>query len=177
MTYGPGVDAFKVRQGAGYNAGIQLTGHVDCGPRYTSDVHQDGVQLQGGRNITFVDFSVGDYADGRSTCQGAGGAFFYSGASGYVPTNIDVVRGSYIACNHSLFMPGLRRRPRRALPLRPDRRQRPALRAVRRLAGLHRRRPGRDADQRHMPALERVGRSLGLTAPARRAASAGDRVP
>jgi len=104
VTYGPGVDAFKVRQGAGYNAGIQLTGRVDCGPRYAADVHQDGVQLQGGRNITFVDFSVGDYADGRSTCQGAGGAFFYSGASGYVPTNIDVVRGSYIACNHSLFM-------------------------------------------------------------------------
>lgn len=103
-TYGPGVDAFKVRQAAGYNAGIQLTGHVDCGPRYAPDVHQDGVQLQGGRNITFVDFSVGSYATGRSTCQGAGGAFFYSGASGYVPTNIDVVRGSYIACNHSLFM-------------------------------------------------------------------------
>jgi hypothetical protein len=103
-TYGPGVDAFKVRQAAGYNAGIQVTGHIDCGPRYAPDVHQDGVQLQGGRNITFVDFSVGNYATGRSTCQGAGGAFFYSGASGYVPTNIDVVRGSYIACNHSLFM-------------------------------------------------------------------------
>jgi hypothetical protein len=104
VTYGPGVDAFKVRQGAGYNGGIQLTGHIDCGPRFAADVHQDGVQLQGGRNITFVDFSVGNYANGRSTCQGAGGAFFYSGASGYVPTNIDVVRGSYIACNHSLFM-------------------------------------------------------------------------
>jgi hypothetical protein len=103
-TYGPGVDAFKVRQGAGYDAGIQLTGHVDCGPRYAPDVHQDGVQLQGGRDIAFVDFSVGNHATGRSTCQGAGGAFFYSGASGYVPTNIDVVRGSYIACNHSLFM-------------------------------------------------------------------------
>ena len=101
-TYGPGADAFKVRQGAGHNAGIQLTGHVDCGPRYTPDAHQDGVQLQGGRDITFVDFSVGNYATGRSTCQGAGGAFFYSSSSGYVPTNIDVVRGSYIACNHSL---------------------------------------------------------------------------
>lgn len=104
VTYGPGVDAFKVRQGAGYAAGIQLTGHVDCGPKYTPFGHQDGVQLQGGRDISFVDFSVGEYASGRSTCQGAGGAFFYSGASGYVPTNIDVVRGSYIACNHSLFV-------------------------------------------------------------------------
>jgi hypothetical protein len=102
-TYGPGVDAVKVRQRAGYTRGIQLTGHVDCGPRYSAAVHQDGVQLQGGRNITFVDFSVGRYNVGRSTCQGAGGAFFYSGASGFRPINIDVVRGRYIACNHSLF--------------------------------------------------------------------------
>ncbi len=104
VTYGPGADAFKVRHNAGYNAGIQLTGHVDCGPKYTPSVHQDGVQLQGGRNITFVDFSVGDFANGRSTCQGAGGAFFYSSASGYAPINVDVVRGSYIACNHSLYV-------------------------------------------------------------------------
>lgn len=102
-TYGPGVDAFKVRQRAGYNRGIQVTGHVDCGPRYSAGVHQDGVQLQGGRNIAFVDFSVGRYSRGRSTCQGAGGAFFYSGAQGYRPFNIDVIRGRYIACNHSLF--------------------------------------------------------------------------
>jgi hypothetical protein len=103
VTYGPGVDAFKVRQEAGWNGSIELTGHVDCGPKYTEDQHQDGVQLQGGRNITFVDFSVGDYDNGRSTCQGAGGAFFYSDASGYFPTDINVIRGKYIACNHSLF--------------------------------------------------------------------------
>jgi hypothetical protein len=104
-TYGPGADAFKVRQAAGYNNGIQITGHVDCGPRY-GDAHQDGVQLQGGRNIAFVDFSIGNYATGRSTCQGAGGAFFYSSAGGYAPSNVDVIRGSYIACNHSLFRGG-----------------------------------------------------------------------
>lgn len=102
-TYGPGVDAFKVRQRAGFNRGIQITGRVNCGPRYSSGVHQDGVQLQGGRNIAFVDFRVGLYTRGRSTCQGAGGAFFYSGAQGNRPRNIDVVRGRYIACNHSLF--------------------------------------------------------------------------
>jgi hypothetical protein len=102
-SFGPGVDAFKVRQRAGYLRGIQVTGHVDCGPRYNAAAHQDGVQLQGGRNITFVDFSVGRYNTGRSTCQGAGGAFFYSGAMGYRPTNIRVVRGRYIACNHALF--------------------------------------------------------------------------
>jgi hypothetical protein len=102
-TYGPGVDAFKVRHRAGYNAGIQVTGDVDCGPRYSGAVHQDGVQLQGGRDITFVDFTVGRYRRGKSTCQGAGGAFFYSGASGNTPQNIAVVRGKFIACNHSLF--------------------------------------------------------------------------
>lgn len=102
-TYGPGVDAVKVRQRAGYLRGIQITGRVNCGPRYSRAVHQDGVQLQGGRNITFVDFRVGNYRRGRSTCQGAGGAFFYSGAQGFRPRNIRVVRGRYIACNHSLF--------------------------------------------------------------------------
>ena len=102
-TYGPGVDAVKIRQRAGYSRGIQITGHVDCGPRYSRSVHQDGVQVQGGRNITFVDFSVGRYNTGRSTCQGAGGAFFYSGAQGNRPNNIRIVRGRYIACNHSLF--------------------------------------------------------------------------
>jgi chitodextrinase len=105
-TYGPGKDAFKVRQGAGYSGGIQLTGHIDCGPKYTASEHQDGVQLQGGRDIAFVDFSVGNYDAGLSTCQGAGGAFFYSQVGSYVPTNIDVVRGKYIACNHSLYTNG-----------------------------------------------------------------------
>ena len=160
VTYGPGVDAFKVRQGAGYTAGIQLTGHVDCGPKYTPSQHQDGVQLQGGRNIAFVDFSVGDYANGRSTCQGAGGAFFYSGASGYSPTNVDVVRGSYIACNHSLFVGGGTSGDivGARVPLGPQRRLGPALRRIQRLAGMHGRgrphRPRCDHDGRHLPALE-----------------------
>jgi hypothetical protein len=102
-TYGPGVDAMKVRWEAGYNSGgIQITGTVQCGPRANGGVHSDGVQLQGGRNITFVDFNVGNYDQGTSTCQGAGGAFFYSGAGGYNPQNISVVRGKMIACNHSL---------------------------------------------------------------------------
>jgi chitodextrinase len=97
-TYGPGADALKTRLSP---SDIQLTGSANCGPRYSSEAHQDGVQLQGGRNITFVDFEIGDYDNGLSTCQGAGGAFFYSYASA---TNINVVRGKYIACNHSLFM-------------------------------------------------------------------------
>jgi hypothetical protein len=101
-TFGPGVDGMKVRTEAGYNGSIQLTGTVQCGPKHSPSDHADGVQLQGGRNITFVDFNVGFYDQGLSTCQGAGGAFFYSSAGGYRPQNISVVRGRMIACNHSL---------------------------------------------------------------------------
>ncbi|MGH3072207.1 MAG: hypothetical protein ACRDNB_08050 [Gaiellaceae bacterium] len=100
-TYGPGADAFKTRLQAGYSGGIQITGHADCGPRYDPSAHQDGVQLQGGRDITFVDFSIGNYDAGLATCQGAGGAMFYSGGS---LSNIDIIRGKYIGCNHSLFV-------------------------------------------------------------------------
>jgi hypothetical protein len=104
-TYGPGEDAVKVRLGAGYNAGIQVTGRANCGPR-AGAAHQDGIQLQGGRDITFVDFTIGDYDNGLSTCQGAGGALFYSGASGNQPENIHIVRGRYIGCNHALHAGG-----------------------------------------------------------------------
>jgi hypothetical protein len=103
-TFGPGVDGMKVRTTAGYSAGIEITGTVQCGPKASPSEHADGVQLQGGRDITFVDFNVGFYDQGRSTCQGAGGAFFYSNAGGYVPRNINVVRGKMIACNHALFV-------------------------------------------------------------------------
>jgi chitodextrinase len=99
-TYGPGQDALKVRLGA---SGIQITGHADCGPR-EAGAHQDGIQLQGGRDIAFVDFTIGDYDAGLATCQGAGGAFFYSGANGNTAQDTHVVRGKYIGCNHSLFI-------------------------------------------------------------------------
>jgi chitodextrinase len=99
-THGPGQDALKVRLDA---RDIQITGHADCGPR-EGGAHQDGVQLQGGRNIAFVDFTVGNYEAGLSTCQGAGGAFFYSGANGYTPQDTHVIRGRYIGCNHSLLI-------------------------------------------------------------------------
>ena len=100
-TFGPGIDAVKVRLQAGYNGSIQVTGRADCGKRVAA-AHQDGVQAQGGRNIAFVDFAIGNYEAGLSTCQGAGGTFFYSSANGYVNDHIDVIRGSYIGCNHGL---------------------------------------------------------------------------
>jgi len=104
-TFGVGDDAVKVKLKAGYTASIQLTGTANCGP-LAPNAHQDGVQLQGGKDITFVDFAIGDYDAGWSTCQGGGGAFFYSGANGNYPQNTDVVRGKFIACNHSLLMGG-----------------------------------------------------------------------
>ena len=102
LTYGPAEDAVKVRQQAGWVNGIQITGSANCGPRSNTDIHQDGIQAQGGRDIAFVDFYVGNYDTGISTCQGAGGAMFYSSAGGYYGENIDVIRGKYIACNKAL---------------------------------------------------------------------------
>ncbi len=106
LSYGPGQDAVKIKLQAGYNNGIQITGHGDCGPRTSSDGHQDGVQAQGGRNISFVDFSIGDYDSGYTTCQGAGGAMFYSSAGGYSATNMHVIRGKYIGCVKGLSSGG-----------------------------------------------------------------------
>jgi hypothetical protein len=102
LTYGVAVDAVKIKQKAGWDNGIQITGHAECGPRDNDEIHQDGIQAQGGRNISFVDFTVGDYDAGISTCQGAGGAMFYSSANVYYGENIDVIRGKYIACNKGL---------------------------------------------------------------------------
>lgn len=78
---------------------LQITGYANCGRKVISSIHQDGIQVLGGTNITWMDFQVGNYDAGRSTCQGAGGAFFYSEAS----TNTRVQGGKYIACNHSLL--------------------------------------------------------------------------
>jgi hypothetical protein len=105
LTYGSSDDAVKVKLQAGYTAGIQITGTVNCGPRPATG-HQDGVQAQGGRNLSFVDFSVGNWEAGISTCQGAGGAFFYSGANGYSAQSTHVIRGKYIACSKGIAAGG-----------------------------------------------------------------------
>jgi hypothetical protein len=96
-TYGPGDDAIRIM--AGSNArDLEIEGQVNCGPR-VGGAHQDGVQVLGGINITFRNLQIGDYDGGRATCQGAGGAFFYSLSS----TNVDVEGGKFIACNHALL--------------------------------------------------------------------------
>jgi hypothetical protein len=93
---GPGADAFKSRVGP---EGLRITGSVQCGRR-ASSAHQDAIQLQGGTDITFVNVEAGgDYADGTSTCQGAGGNPFYSLNRN---TNVSVLGGAFISCNRAL---------------------------------------------------------------------------
>jgi hypothetical protein len=77
---------------------LVISGRVNCGPA-GAGAHQDGVQILGGTNILFRDFHVGNASSGYSTCGGQGGAMYYDLPS----NNIDVLRGTYIACNHSIF--------------------------------------------------------------------------
>ena len=97
-TYGPGDDAIRITNERPGASNLQIEGRANCGRRVGS-AHQDGVQVLGGTNVTFRNFEIGNYDAGLATCQGAGGAFFYSLAT----TNTRVEGGKYIACNHSLF--------------------------------------------------------------------------
>lgn len=93
---GPGHDAFKIRQNP---QNLRITGSINCGWRGAT-AHQDAIQIQGGTNIAFVNVEAGgNYDAGTSTCQGAGGGPFYSYNT---ITNVDVLGGKYIACNHAL---------------------------------------------------------------------------
>jgi hypothetical protein len=100
-TRGPGEDAIRITNHSPGARDIQITGRADCGPR-RGGAHQDGIQAIGGTNITFVDFVIGDYEAGVASCQGAGGIVFYSGDGGTRPQNMQIIRGSYIGCNHAL---------------------------------------------------------------------------
>jgi Ca2+-binding RTX toxin-like protein len=93
---GSGGDAFKTRVNP---RNLRITGSIQCGRR-APDAHQDALQIQGGTDIVFVNVEGGgDYEAGTSTCQGAGGGPFYSLNQ---ITNVDVVGGRWIACNHAL---------------------------------------------------------------------------
>ena len=93
---GPGHDAFKTRVNP---QNLRITGSLQCGRR-APNAHQDALQIQGGTDITFVNVEGGgDYDTGLSTCQGAGGGPFYSLNQ---ITNVDVVGGKWIGCNHAL---------------------------------------------------------------------------
>jgi hypothetical protein len=92
---GPGHDSFKTRVNP---QNLRITGSFQCGQR-APNAHQDALQLQGGTNIAFVNVVTGDWETGMSTCQGAGGGPFYSLNQN---TNIDVLGGAWLSCNHSL---------------------------------------------------------------------------
>ena len=100
-TKGFAEDAFKVKSTVEPEGGIQVTGSLDCGPP-PAGVHQDGIQIQGGTGIGFYDVEIGDWAEGRATCQGAGGAFFVSGTPLTHGEQITVERMRAVACNHGL---------------------------------------------------------------------------
>lgn len=97
-TYGPGEDAVRVMNARPGASNLQIEGRADCGGR-VGNAHADGIQVLGGTNITFRNFEVGNYDAGLATCQGAGGAFFYSMAT----TNTRIEGGKYVGCNHSLL--------------------------------------------------------------------------
>ena len=99
LTHGPQEDAVRVMNELPGARDLEITGRADCGKRENTAIHQDGIQVLGGSNLTWRDFEIGDYQAGRSTCQGAGGAFFYSLES----VNTRVIGGHFIACNHSLL--------------------------------------------------------------------------
>jgi hypothetical protein len=93
---GNGADAFKTR---GNPMNLLITGSIQCGRRGGTG-HQDSIQIQGGTNIAFVNvLAGGNYDAGTSTCQGAGGGPFYSINP---TTNVDILGGKYISCNHAL---------------------------------------------------------------------------
>jgi hypothetical protein len=93
---GNGEDAFKTRQNP---QNLRITGSIQCGRR-APGAHQDSIQIQGGTNITFVNVVAGgDYDAGTSTCMNAGGGPFYSINQ---ITNVDILGGKYIGCNHAL---------------------------------------------------------------------------
>ena len=96
---GPYGDAIRVMNASPGARGIVLTGDFNCG-RGRSGNHQDGVQAIGGKDITWRDMRVGlNGVDGAPSCQGAGGAMFYSSASPTVPQNMRVEGGEFRGCN------------------------------------------------------------------------------
>ena len=103
-------DAIKIREDP---HDIQITGYANCGPQGTGpdrrpdtgdDQHQDGAQIQGGRNIHFIDFRWGNWAQRRSTCQGAAGTFVPGSVNGWPVVNMACIRCRSVSCNHGMLI-------------------------------------------------------------------------
>jgi hypothetical protein len=82
---------------------IDITGNIDCGPRAEGS-HQDGIQAQGARNISFVDLEIGDWDDQRATCTGAeaGIGISLGGVADVIPTGHKCIRCRVIACRRGI---------------------------------------------------------------------------
>jgi hypothetical protein len=82
---------------------IDITGNIDCGPRAEGS-HQDGIQAQGARNISFVDLEIGDWDAQRATCTGAeaGIGISLGGVAGIIPTGHKCIRCRVIACRRGI---------------------------------------------------------------------------
>lgn len=102
LTFGAQDDAIRLANATPGPSDLQIEGHADCGNQQGTAFHQDGVHVIGGTNVTFRNFTIGDYEAGEATCQGAGGVMFITGhtPSNNWPTNIRVEGGRYIGCNH-----------------------------------------------------------------------------
>jgi hypothetical protein len=95
-------DAIRVMNASPGASNIVISGEADCG-RARSGAHQDGIQAIGGTNISFRDFKVGMRGPGGfPSCQGAGGAIFYSGSGSVAPKNMRIEGGSFRGCNKGL---------------------------------------------------------------------------
>jgi hypothetical protein len=104
------VDAIKIREDP---HGIQITGYANCGPQGVGpdgrpdtrdDQHQDGAQIQGGRNIHFIDFRWGNWAKRRSTCQGAAGTFVPGSVNNWPVVGMACIRCRSVSCNHGMLI-------------------------------------------------------------------------
>lgn len=109
-TRGGTVDAIKIREDP---HDIQITGYAHCGPQgvgpdgrpdTSDDQHQDGAQIQGGRNIHFLDFRWGKWSKRKSTCQGAAGTFVPGSVNDWPVVNIACIRCRSVSCNHGMLI-------------------------------------------------------------------------
>ena len=74
-SLGPGWDAVVTRKGS---HDIDFSGFFDCGA-IAPGSHQDGLDIRGGTDLTFVDVVSGNWAAQTHTCHGAGGLHYPGG--------------------------------------------------------------------------------------------------
>jgi hypothetical protein len=101
-TVGPRDDVIRLANAYPGPRDMVISGKANCG-RQVSPHHQDGIHAISGLNVTFRNFEIGNYDAGVPTCQGAGGAVFYSCASGNAPKNMRIEGGKFIGWNRALL--------------------------------------------------------------------------